>query len=44
MEIDKENGITWWMDAIRLEMSNVRVAFEEYDGDPKSIFKGKANF
>ena len=25
------------MDAVRLEMSNVRVAFEEYDGDPNSL-------
>ena len=25
------------MDAIKLEMKNVRVAFEEYDGDPNSL-------
>ena len=37
MEIDSENGDTLWMDAIRLEMNNVRVAFEEYDGDPNSL-------
>jgi hypothetical protein len=37
MEIDKENGNTLWMDAVRLEMSNVRVAFEEYDGDPNTL-------
>jgi hypothetical protein len=37
IEIDKENGNTLWMDAVRLEMSNVRVAFEEYDGDPNSL-------
>lgn len=37
MEIDKENGNTLWMDAVRLEMSIVRVAFEEYDGDPNAL-------
>jgi hypothetical protein len=37
IEIDKENGNTLWMDAIKLEMKNVRVAFEEYDGDPNSL-------
>lgn len=37
MEIDKENGNTLWMDAVRLEMNNVRVAFEEYDGDPNTL-------
>jgi hypothetical protein len=37
IEIDKENGNSLWMDAIRLEMKNVRMAFEEYDGDPNSL-------
>ena len=37
MEIDLEAGNTLWMDAIRLEMRNVRVAFEEYDGDPNTL-------
>lgn len=35
--IDKENGNTLWMDAIRLEMKNVRVAFEEHEGDPSKL-------
>ena len=38
MEIDRENGNTLWMDAIKLEMANVRIAFEEYNGDPNSLF------
>jgi hypothetical protein len=36
-EIDKENGNTLWMDAVRLEMKNVRVAFEDFDGDPNTL-------
>ena len=32
-EIDDENGNTLWMDAIRLEMKNILVAFTQYDGD-----------
>jgi hypothetical protein len=36
IEIDKENGNTLWMDAIKLEMRNVRIAFEEFDGDPNT--------
>ena len=32
-EIDRENGNTYWMDAINKEMKNVRVAFEFNDGD-----------
>ena len=36
-EIDNENGDTLWMDAIRMEMKNVRVAFDEYDGDPSKL-------
>ncbi|KAI2502896.1 Reverse transcriptase (RNA-dependent DNA polymerase) [Fragilaria crotonensis] len=37
MEIDKEMGNTLWMDAIKLEMRNVRIAFEEFDGDPSTL-------
>ncbi len=37
MEIDKENGNTLWMDAVKLEMKNVRVAFEEFEGDPTTL-------
>ena len=33
---DKENGDHLWEDAIRQEMKNSRVAFEECDGDIKS--------
>ena len=35
--IDAENGDTQWTDAIKLEMRNVRVAFEEFHGDPQSL-------
>ena len=37
IEIDKENGNSLWMDAIKLEMQNVRIAFEEFDGDPSTL-------
>jgi hypothetical protein len=37
IEIDQEAGNTLWMDAIKLEMKNVRVAFEDFDGDPNSL-------
>lgn len=37
IEIDKENGNTLWTDAVRLEKINVRVAFEEFDGDPSNL-------
>ena len=37
IEIDREAGNTLWMDAIKLEMKNVRVAFEEFDGNPNSL-------
>jgi len=33
LAIDKVNGDTLWWDAICKEMKNVRVAFEEYDGN-----------
>ena len=36
-KLDGSNGITLWMDAIRLEMKNVRVAFEEYHGNPVEL-------
>jgi hypothetical protein len=32
LQLDKENGNTYWYDAIRKEMKNVRVAFEVYNG------------
>ena len=35
--IDEENGDTLWMDAVRLEMKNARVAFKEYDGNPEQL-------
>ena len=34
---DDENGNTLWMDAIMLEMRNVRIVFEQYDGDIKDL-------
>ena len=37
LAIDRENGDTLWWDAICKEMKNVRVAFEEFDGDVKSL-------
>jgi hypothetical protein len=37
IEIDRENGNTLWMDAVKLEMANVRIAFEEFEGDPNSL-------
>lgn len=36
-EIDAENGDTLWMDAIRMEMKNAMIAFEEYDGDVRDL-------
>ena len=39
-QIDAENGDTLWMDAVRLEMKNVRVAFLEYDGNPDEDLVG----
>ena len=35
--LDNENGNTLWMDAIRLELKNVRIAFEEYHGNPNEL-------
>ena len=37
MDIDKENGDTLWMDAIKLKMRNLRFTFEEFDGDPNTL-------
>lgn len=37
-EIDDENGNTMWMDAVKLEMKNVLVAFDEID-DPSKLGK-----
>ena len=36
-KLDNENGNILWMDAIRLEMKNVRIAFEEYHGSPTEL-------
>eukprot|EP00980_Cylindrotheca_fusiformis_P001039 scaffold282_cov121-Cylindrotheca_fusiformis.AAC.1 len=36
-KIDEENGDSLWMDAIRKEMKNIRVAFEEHEGDPNDL-------
>jgi hypothetical protein len=41
LRVGAENGTTLWWDAI-LEMSNVRVAFEEYDGELTQDGKPKA--
>ena len=37
MRLDQENGNTLWWDSICKEMKNVRIAFEEYDGDIKDL-------
>ena len=37
IEIDREQGNSLWMGAIKLEMQNVRIAFEEFDGDPNTL-------
>lgn len=34
---DIKNGNTLWMDALRLEMKNIQIVFEEYDGDVKDL-------
>ena len=39
IRIDKENGDTLWWDAILKEMKNVRIAFEEYDGNIDELTK-----
>ena len=35
--IDNDNQNSYWMDAVRLEMKNVRIAFEVYDGDTSDL-------
>ena len=35
--IDAENGDSLWMDAVRMDMKNVLIAFEEYDDDPSKL-------
>lgn len=35
--IDKENGNTMWMDSVKLEMKNNRVAFETYEGNTDDL-------
>jgi len=37
IKIDRENGNTLWQDAIKLEMTNNRVAFEEFGGDTSKL-------
>ncbi|CAJ1933595.1 unnamed protein product [Cylindrotheca closterium] len=37
IQIDRENGDTLWQDAIKMEMKNNRVAFEEFGGDIKKV-------
>ena len=36
-EIDRENKNNYWRDAIEQEMRNVRIAFEEYEGNPEEL-------
>ena len=38
--IDKQNGDTLWWKYIYKEMANVRVAFEEFEGDKSQIPPG----
>ena len=35
--LDEQNGNTLWMDAIKMEMKNVRIAFEVYEGNIKDL-------
>ena len=37
LRIDKENGDHLWGDAIKMEMTNNRVAFEEFGGDVSKL-------
>ena len=39
-DLDQKNGNTLWWEAICMEMKNVRIAFEEFDGDKSEIPKG----
>ena len=38
--IDRENGDTLWWDAICKEMKNVRITFDEFEGDKEEIPPG----
>lgn len=37
LQIDKENGNTYWYDAIMKEMKNVRIAFESFHGNVNDL-------
>lgn len=37
IRIDAKNGNTLWMDSVKLEMKNVRIAFELFEGDVSSL-------
>ena len=37
IDIDEELGNTMWQDAIALEMKNICIVFEEYEGDTKDL-------
>ena len=39
MEEEDHNCNTLWMDALRLAMTNTRIAFEIYNGDPQALKK-----
>ena len=42
LKIDRENGNTYWEDAIKKEMRKVKVAWETKEGiDPKDVRSGK---
>ena len=36
-QIDEENGDTRWMDSVRLEMKNSRVAFQTFEEDVRTL-------
>ena len=38
-EVDKQNCNTLWMDSVRLEMTNNRIAFVTYEGDVKDLVR-----
>ena len=40
IEIDRDNKDTLWWDAISKETKNVRIAFEEFEGDKEDIPPG----
>ena len=37
IRIDKDNDNTYWMDAVRMEMTNNRIAFELHEGDVSKL-------